>query len=1460
MYGTDPTHGGSDTLDGSEDDDIVMGGPGNDTLYTGSGNDIAIGDTGYVVRTAASVAESVTTTDADKGGNDTVTAASGANVILGGVGNDTITAGAGNDVILGDNGLVGLGASGLGDEKYNVATSDYAYGGVDTIDAGDGNNIVLAGSGGDASVTAGIGWDLILGDNGRVVRNASYVPLLIESLTGDTNGGNDQLIDGGSGHDTLIGGNGNDTIRGSAGNDIVIGDNGRVVPGEATSIDVDSGGADTIDGGSGRDLLIGGMGGETSVKGGSEGDYILGDNGTILSTGTTFGDPGVVTSISSGSPASSGSDVLIDGEDGDDVIIGGSSGDVTLKGSAGNDVILGDNGTVYTDEITGAVLRVESTYTGSGGNETLISGGDGDDVVVGGLGDDVISGGDGDNVILGDHGVVITGGDIVSTAPSDAGRDTITSGSGEDIIIGGSEGEFSIVSGAGNDVILGDNGWVGRVSYTVTGMVSGVYSDGTTVVRTSALGGSDVTIVSGAGDDVVIGGKGDESIWGGTGNDVLVGDNGTVGRGFAWQGVGAYYHITTTYDEDNGVDTIRGDAGDDIILGGSLGDALLSGGTEKDIILGDNGTVYRDASLTVLRIESKVSDLLGGDDVTIDGGYGDDIIIAGIGNDGWSGAGAVVTGGLGNDVILGDNGVVVRTDPNADDDNDIYSTDPGHGGEDRIRGGEGDDIILGGSENDYAVDAPGSVGDRISGDAGSDIILGDNGYVTRGPGDVVERITSLGIVGGVNFARYGGNDVIDGNDAGVRPDESRGADIIIGGTGDDEISGGWDESSDVLLGDNGMVVRTDPAAGADDDNDIVTLYPTYGGEDEITGGGGADIIAGGTGYADAYGVGGDTIHGGTGNDYIFGDGATIIRNGRDVITRVESRDVSYGGDDAIDVDGDNKGHDVIIGGTGHDTIHGGITDDGNEIIFGDNGRVDYLSVRVVSQDFHLPNEISLDADLTSTASAYGGADTIDGGFGNDIVIGGPENDILNGYYGLDVVIGDHGAVEHNSYGKVSKIWTIMPETGGDDVITGDTGHDILFGGTGNDHITGDDGDEIIFGDNGVVVRFRESARDNDVYSTYPTWGGIDTLFGGYGNDIILGGSGGTDQSVDATAAGSVTVDADGYLTRAGGMAARGDIIYGDVAGAEQGTDEVMFGDNGYIQRNLDGVILEVKTRSYVAELDGEEYVDYPNLGGDDAIDFAVGNRGAEIIMGGYGHDVIHGGLFDISTDIILGDNGITTRINGQFILAGTYSTDAGSGGNDEINGGPGSDILLGGPGDDLIIGHDGDDYIYGDGGSDVLWGGVAGASEDNFRIGDGETVSDKFDYAPGFFEAEQDYPTGYVPPLITPKVFYGLSWDGHVTDGADMIRGGYGTDWLFGGGAADDLDGGRATTMLTGESETTSPLAAAATTWCEGVPTTIRSGVIFRSSGATIRFPRRSRWGTRGLPERLTSTLRTWGT
>ena len=372
VYTTDPTTGGADTISGGEGNNIVIGGPAGDTLSTGSGSDIVIGDSGYVVRNAGSVAERIYasylpgTGDYDAGGNDTITIAGGANNVIGGVGNDTITTGTGLDVILGDNGTIGLGDTALGDEKYNVVTSDYANGGTDTINAGDGNNIVLGGSYSD-SITTGNGWDLILGDNGKVVRGSDYVPSVIESLTGDIYGGNDALIDGGEGDDTIIGGNGDDTIRGGNGDDLLIGDNGRAVPGEASSIDVASGGSDTIDGGAGRDRIIGGMAGEASLKGGSEGDYILGDNGAILSTATTFADAGTVYRVTSESPASGGSETLIDGEGGNDIIIGGSAGDDTLTGGDGDDLIVGDNATVYTGEDTGALIWVESTYTNYGG-------------------------------------------------------------------------------------------------------------------------------------------------------------------------------------------------------------------------------------------------------------------------------------------------------------------------------------------------------------------------------------------------------------------------------------------------------------------------------------------------------------------------------------------------------------------------------------------------------------------------------------------------------------------------------------------------------------------------------------------------------------------------------------------------------------------------------------------------------------------------------------------------------------------------------------------------------------------------------------------------------------------------------------------------------------------------------------------------------------------------------------
>ncbi len=63
----------------------------------------------------------------------------------------------------------------------------------------------------------------------------------------------------------------------------------------------------------------------------------------------------------------------------------------------------------------------------------------------------------------------------------------------------------------------------------------------------------------------------------------------------------------------------------------------------------------------------------------------------------------------------------------------------------------------------------------------------------------------------------------------------------------------------------------------------------------------------------------------------------------------------------------------------------------------------------------------------------------------------------------------------------------------------------------------------------------------------------------------------------------------------------------------------------------------------------------------------VGNKGAEIILGGFGSDVLQGGLFDISTDIILGDNGVVIRKPDGGSKNDIYSTDLGIGGDDILN-------------------------------------------------------------------------------------------------------------------------------------------------------------------------------------------------
>jgi len=817
------------------------------------------------------------------------------------------------------------------------------------------------------------------------------------------------------------------------------------------------------------------------------------------------------------------------------------------------------------------------------------------------------------------------------------------------------------------------------------------------------------------------------------------------------------------------------------------------------------------------------------------------------------------------------------------------------GGEDVVNGGSGDDIIIGGTMHNYSSANTQNRGNILNGDQGDDIVIGTNGFITRDNAQVVLRIETL-------FPEWGSNDRINVGE-GLRPTASRGSDILIGGTGDDIIHGGWESVSNILIGDNAVVVRAD---GSSEANDLWTKDPTWGGSDILIGGPVGDIILGGSGNSDLTGGlnltgtfrfqngvltvttsnhgllvnqiaffdfnseeandglfrvtsvvgdtltlqalsqswvgmdlpvmpnsptagdvilrrGGDVISGGRGDDTMTGDGAYIERNASDTILRLRSQDADRGGNDLIDLFG-NRGNDILVGGHGDDRLMGGTMDDGRDLIFGGWALLDYTTYRNVSIDVVVPNERILFANALSTDPLFGGNNWIDGGTGTNLISGGPGNDTITAGAGNSVLVGDMAFFERNIFNKLSMVHSVHPEAGGDDLIIGNIGNDLIIGGAGNDYIDGDEGNDSIFGDHGSAIYYRESARDGDLFSLYPDNGGADTIFGGHGVDWIFGGSGGLDQAAPALLQNRfVTVDDFGYVTREGGYGVSGDIIYSTPSQLDGGlrptTDEIVFGDNGYVRQSLTGEVSFLTTREWIAEIDSTRtYLAYPtnsnvgqigqawfrsalieatplangrldweNFGGNDVINWGAGNSGKEILFGGFGNDILDGG---VAGDIILGDNGEVRSIGGQYIVEGIRSTYVGSGGHDLIYGGANDDILMGGPGDDLLVGDTGNDHLWGDGGSDLLWGGLEVHPWIEFRVLEGETIADKFELPPGWAGADANNPTGYNPPLITAKILNGQPLSGSVVDGDNILRGGFGDDIIFGGGRDADADGG----------------------------------------------------------------------
>ena len=121
-------------------------------------------------------------------------------------------------------------------------------------------------------------------------------------------------------------------------------------------------------------------------------------------------------------------------------------------------------------------------------------------------------------------------------------------------------------------------------------------------------------------------------------------------------------------------------------------------------------------------------------------------------------------------------------------------------------------------------------------------------------------------------------------------------------------------------------------------------------------------------------------------------------------------------------------------------------------------------------------------------SGNAGNDRIDGGRDSDRLFGGPGNDLLLGRAGRDVLSGGKGRDR-------------LLGGSGNDLLNGGSGRDRLEGGPGNDRLLGARGFDLLLGGPGDDQV--NGGADND---TVNGLGGRDLVVGGGGFDLLLGGA------------------------------------------------------------------------------------------------------------------------------------------------------------------------------------------------------------------------------------------------------------------------------------------------------------------------------------------------------------------
>lgn len=1341
-----------DVIDSKTVDHIVV-----DLSHVGTNATILDASNAVISTDSLYAIEEIIATD----GNDTLRGGAGSQqTFYGGAGDDTLSGNTDGDY------LDGEGGTNLAD--YTAQSSNLV---INLTSAG--NNVYLSGS-------------MPTSSNSDTLANINNIATGsgVDTIIGN---GNDNIVRAGVGADTLIGGAGNDTLYGEAGNDTLSGGEGNdtLIGGMSTSVDsgidtadysatsyygvtvdlqngtatgatigtdklygienvLGSAQSDTLIGASGTLNTLSGLGGNDTLYGNLEGDYLDGGTGTNTADYSSE-TASIVANLTTGRAyftSSSSYDALVSIQN-------------VLSGS-GNDTLIGLSGT-------------HNTLNGNDGDDTLSGNLDGDSLI-GGAGSDTLDYTTANAALTVDLGTQTLFKSATSSAKDYyADAEVIATGTYND--------SFTLSTSTDTAAMTLDGGaGVDTLDY-------GTLYDAINVSLNAATY-TTVTIGSSGGNDDLI--RNIENIFGSKTADTILGDS-----------------LTNTLMGNEGSDTLDGGLGSDVVYGGADNDTLI--GTldgANDFYYGDAGVDTIDYSSNTNNMT-----LIGGTNVTDNagsGGIGTDILTtievfsSGSGADTLSGGTASVTiyGNLGADTITGGTLADVLYGDNALNSHglsDGHNTLIGGAGNDTLYAGDGGDSLRGDAGNDTLYGGAGvDTLDYITNGIAITALL-TTGNIYGDGSDVVDTATIEILRSGIGADTIsgadtgvlnqiyagGGSDVVNGGtlaetlygEAGN--DTLRGGggiDTLFGGEGNDTLFGALD--GDVLHGDNGsgnigtndVLDMSDMATGTDLQIDMSagtisvagSSLSTFDEIEHITGGAGNDTVWGDAGANTLKGgAGNDTIYTSAGIDFIDGgtgsadtvdfsaiSSTSIIVNlatlqigndGYGNIETIQNIENINGGGAGDTLYGDGMAN-TIYGNAGADNIKGG---DGNDVLYGD----DVTNSHVASAD---------------TLNGEAGADTLYGSSGNDTLDGGLDDDLLDGKEGSDLFYGSGGndtfsdsgttGIDTVSYTTSTKRVVAFVDSDGlievtDGTLSGSVATPIVIGSTasnvGTDTIAS--GIEAYIGSSYADNFF--STTLNSTLTTRPSdtliingGGGNDTIYGGGNADTLSGDD--NDDTISGFAGADILTGGNGWDTVS--------YVY-DVAGVKVNLASGI-STYGQVSGSATDSWGTTDTLSSFERVLGSSYAD--TITGNSGSDDLRGNGGDDWLVMTSGNDTLYGGETtetlgdtidyfyatsagvnvdlstyssvgtDFGTDLIYEVENVSGSLFADTVRGDGYANRLiGRTGNDTLVAGAGADVLYGDDnsaasldgtetGNDSLLGEAGDDTLYGGLGNDSLWGGA----------------------------------------------------------------------------------------------------------------------------------------------------------